>query len=137
MTNLQEMISLLPPITTAVVVVIAFLAAVIQLIDKIAELWGKLKPLIQYLILLSTQILPVGAIVWYYMYWAVQYHDRFTDRGVFLLLISEPTLLIVIYEMFWGTWLYPKLATMKKPPEEKPDGEPAKPAAKPASKKRK
>jgi hypothetical protein len=109
MNNIQDMFSLLPPITAWILLIVAFLTAIIKLIDKIIELWNRLIPAIKYLILLATQIVPVGMVVWYYMYWAVQYNDRFTDRAVFLLLVVEPTIIIIAYELFWGTWLYPKL----------------------------
>ena len=109
MNNLQDVLSLLPPITVSILIVVGLLTAVIKLIEQIKILWSNLKPAIKYLVLLVTQIIPTGIVVWYYMYWAVQYHDRFTEPVVFLLLIAEPTILIIVYEMFWGTWLYPKL----------------------------
>jgi hypothetical protein len=115
MNNLKDIISLLSPITEYITIVIGLLYAIIKLIDQIKELWARLKPTIKYLVLLATQVIPVGMVIWYYMYWAVQYHDRFTDRGVFLLLVAEPTMLIIVYEMFWGTWLHPKLLSFVKP----------------------
>jgi hypothetical protein len=115
MNPIQEMLSLLPAITGIVLAVVALLTAMINLLDQVKEAWIRLKPVFKYLILFATQFLPIVTIVWYFMYWAVEYHDRFTDPIAFLLLVLEPTLMIVVYEIFWGLYFYPaKLIPMLK-----------------------
>ena len=111
MNNLQDMLSLL---TAPVLLLVALLTGIVQLVKQIEELWSRLKPIIQYLLLFATQLIPIGMVIWYYMYWAIQYHSRFTEQAVFLLLVAEPTILIIAYEMFWGIWLYPKLLSFVK-----------------------
>lgn len=112
MNNIQDMLSLLPPIITEVSIVVALLTVVIQLIEKSKELWSISRPATKYLLWLTTQVIPIGMVIWYYMYWAVEYSERFTEPGVFLLLIAEPTVIVVCYEVVWGTWLYPKILSL-------------------------
>ena len=114
MDNIQAMLSLLPPITASILAIAGFLAAVTQLITQFRSLKARLRPTTKYFVLISSQIIPIGMVTWYYMYWAVQYHSRFTEPFVFLLLVFEPVILITIYEMFWGVWLYPRLLSLEK-----------------------
>jgi hypothetical protein len=48
------------------------------------------------------------------MYWAVQYHTRFVEKTAFMLLIAEPSALVLIYEFLWRKWFYPQLLLSKK-----------------------
>lgn len=112
--NLQDLLSLLPAITAPILLLVGLLTGIVQLFKQIEEIWSRLKPILRYLFLFATQLIPVGMVVWYYMYWAIQFHSRFTERVVFLLLVAEPTILIILYEIFWGIWLYPKLSSFVK-----------------------
>lgn len=114
MNNFQDLLSLLPAITAPILLLVGLLTGIVQLFKQIEELWSRLKPILRYFFLFTTQLIPVGMVVWYYMYWAIQYHSRFTERVVFSLLVAEPTILIILYEMFWGIWLYPKLSSFVK-----------------------
>ena len=106
---MEDMLKLLPSITVQILVVVALLTAILQLIKKIEEVWKKLRPSIKYLVLVATQIIPTGTVIWYFMYWAAQNPSRLTEPVVFLLLIAESTILVSLYALFWGVWLYPKL----------------------------
>jgi hypothetical protein len=101
---IQEMIALLTPITLLITAVAGLLAAITSVSDHLGKLWPRLQTSLKGLLLLATQIVPIGMIIWYFMYWVVQYPGRFTEPVAFLLLVVEPTILIIAYE-----WLYPKL----------------------------
>jgi small-conductance mechanosensitive channel len=109
MSNIQDALSLLPIITGILSALVALFALIIKLIELLEKLWPKIVPTIRYLFIRATQIIPVVAVMWYYMYWAIQYHTRFVEKSAFILLVAEPSALIVIYEFIWRKWFYPKL----------------------------
>lgn len=105
MNNIQAVVALLTPIAA----LIAMMVGVVTLINEIVKLWSRLQTGNRRVLIFITQIIPVGSIIWYFLYFAASYSERLTERGFFLLLVIYPTLLICAYEIFWGTWLFPRL----------------------------
>lgn len=105
MNDTQEIIKLLTLITTLVVITAGLLEAINKLLKQIGELW----PRFRILLLMITQVLPVGGVIWYFMYFAAIYSTRLIEKAFFFLLVIYPTLLISSYEIFWGVRFYPKL----------------------------
>lgn len=109
MIDIQEIIKILAPITLLITAVAGLLNASINSVKLIEELLSKLRPGFRILFLTLTQIVPVGCVIWNFMYIAAIYSERLTERVFFLLIVIYPTLLICLYEAFWGIGFYPKL----------------------------
>jgi hypothetical protein len=69
----------------------------------------QLKPCINVIAFLGTQIIPNGLIVWYLLYLSAINTHRITKPNILLLLVLQATAAIVIYNLIWGIWLYPKI----------------------------
>lgn len=111
MTTLQDIIVILTAVT-------AVIAGILKLFGKLTEAWNTilkpvwnmiLKPLLKLLIFLGTVVVPTGIILWLFMELAAKNHSRLGEQLVFLSLVSQPTVLISLYALFWGMWLYPRL----------------------------
>jgi hypothetical protein len=114
MIDIQELIKVLAPITLLITAIAGLLDAAIKSIELIEKLLSKLKPGFRILLLAITQIVPVGCVIWNFMYFAAIYSERLTEKVFFLLIVIYPTLLICSYEAFWGIRLYPKLLSRLK-----------------------
>ena len=86
-----------------------FLVAVSAALSALWQLVKSLKPAINFLAFLGTQILPNGFIVWFWLYHSALNANRLTEPAVFLSLVGEELVLLVIYNLFWGIWLYPRI----------------------------
>lgn len=72
--------------------------------------WNKvLKPCVKILIFVGTQVIPISIIVWIMLYVAATNSDRLTEPSVFLSLIVQATMLISLYSIGWGMWIWPFL----------------------------
>ncbi len=111
MPNLEDMLRILAPITAFLVAVAALLKAIVEIVKALKELKPSTKYL-KYLVIIATQIVPVGVVIWYFMYWAAENSGRLTEPVVFLLLVAESTMLISLYEFIWGVWFYPRLKSL-------------------------
>ncbi len=114
MIDIQEIIKILAPITLLITAVAGLLNASINSVKFIEELLSKLRPGFRILFLMLTQIVPVGCVIWNFMYIAAIYSERLTERVFFLLIVIYPTILICLYEAFWGIGFYPKLLSRSK-----------------------
>lgn len=108
MIDIQEIIKIIAPITLLITAIAGLLNVAIRFIKLIQELLSKLRPGFRFLLLTLTQIVPVGCVIWNFMYIAAIYSDRLTEKVFFSLIIIYPTLLICSYEAFWGIGFYPK-----------------------------
>lgn len=109
MTDIQEIIKLLAPITLLITAIAGGLEAFSKSVETMEKLLSKSKPALRLLLLALTQIVPVGSIIWNFMYVAALDSERLTERVFFLLIVIYPTLLICAYEVFWGIGFYPRL----------------------------
>jgi hypothetical protein len=114
MIDLQEIIKILAPITLLITTIAGLLDAAIKSVELIEKLLTKLRPGFRILLLTITQIVPVGSVIWNFMYFAAIYSERLTEKVFFLLIVIYPTLLICSYETFWGIGFYPKLLSSSK-----------------------
>lgn len=114
MVDVQELIKILAPITLLITAIAGLLDAVIKSVELIERLLSRSKPVIGILLLTITQIIPVGCVIWNFMYFAAVYSERLTEKIFFLLIVIYPTLLICSYEAFWGIGFYPKLLSRSK-----------------------
>lgn len=109
MIDIQEIIKFLAPITLLITAVAGLLDVTVKSVELIEKLLLKLKPGFRILLLALTQIIPVGCVIWNFMYIAAIYPERLTEKVFFLLIVAYPTILICLYETFWGIRFYPKL----------------------------
>lgn len=109
MNNIQEIIKSLAPITLLITAITGLLDVLIKLFYILEKYLPKLRPGFRILFLVLTQLIPVGCVIWNFIYFAAIYSERLTEKVFFLLIIIYPTLLISLYEYFWGVRFYPKL----------------------------
>jgi hypothetical protein len=114
MIDIQEIIKILAPITLLITAIAGLLGVVIKFIEIIEILLSKFRPGFRILFLAMTQIVPVGCVMWNFMYFAAIYSERLTEKVFFLLIVIYPTLLICSYETFWGVGFYPRLLSISK-----------------------
>ena len=86
-----------------------FLGALVMVLSALWKLVKSLKPAINFLAFLGTQIIPNGFIVWFWLYHSALNANRLTEPVVFLSLVGEELAALVIYNLFWGIWLYPRI----------------------------
>lgn len=115
MKNIQELLNLLAPITGIIATIALLLDNIIKLSKSLKEILIGLRPGFKILLLLMIHILPVGGVIWYFMYYAAIYSERLIEKEFFLLIITYPTLLISLYEIFLGIRIYPKLFSAASP----------------------
>jgi len=115
--NLQDFVSLVGPITALLLALTALLDLVSKGQKPLAALWPGIRRGTWYLLLVASQVLPVGGVIWYFMYFAAMNPDRLTEKAFFLLLVTYPTVLIILFEVFWGIGFYPRLLSNSKPIE--------------------
>jgi len=109
MTNLDNILKTLAIITAIVVAIGGLLAAILEVLGKLKQVWEILKPSIKYLAFLGSQIIPNGAIMWIFLYSAAENSNRLAEPQVFLLLVGEVTIALSLCAVFWGMWFYPSL----------------------------
>ncbi len=85
------------------------LGALLTLLSALWQLVISLKPAINFLAFLGTQIIPNGFIVWFWLYHSALNANRLTEPAVFFSLAGEELLALVIYNLSWGIWLYPRI----------------------------
>jgi membrane protein implicated in regulation of membrane protease activity len=104
--------------TRAIIGVAALLGAITVFWDKLKEVWKKhlkppwnrlLKPLAVLVICSATIVIPVGSVVWLFLYLAAENAARITESAVFLSLVGQSTALISLYVLAWTLLLYPRL----------------------------
>lgn len=86
-----------------------FLSALATTLGALWQLVKSLKPAINFLAFLGTQIIPNGFIVWFWLYHAALNANRLTEPAVFFSLAGEELAVLVIYNFFWAFWLYPRI----------------------------
>jgi hypothetical protein len=94
MTNLDNILKTLAIITAIVVAIGGLLAAILEVLGKLKQVWEILKPSIKYLAFLGSQIIPNGAIMWIFLYRAAENSNRLAEPQVFLLLVGEATIVL-------------------------------------------
>jgi hypothetical protein len=109
MIDIQEIIKILAPITLLITAIAGFLNAIIKSVEIIKKYLSQMQPGFRILFLTITQIVPVGCVIWNFMYFASIYSERLVEKVFFLLIVIYPTLLICSYEAFWGVSFYPKI----------------------------
>ncbi len=118
MNSIQEIINILTPITSLLVLTILLIENVIKILNRLGELYKVIRPLFVAI----AHLLPIGSVIWYFMYIAAIYSDRLSEKLFFLLIVSYPTLLITLYEIFIGGKVYSKLQDVSNlaanPPDE-------------------
>lgn len=123
MENLDKITDLLKKIGEFFVVISAALVA-------LGNFFKRLTPAIKLLALLASQVIPNGAIIWRFLYLAAENAARLTEPNIFLSMVGQELALILIYNLIWGIWLYPRLKktwfTHKKEtePKSEPGAEP-------------
>jgi len=78
--------------------------------EDLKSVWNRiLKPSFKLLVFLGTLVVPNGVIVWLFLYRAAENPNRLAEPPVFLSLIAQATIVISLYTVIWGMWLYPRL----------------------------
>jgi hypothetical protein len=112
-------------ITALVGVIVALLTTVLLLFDKTAEVWQRIikpawfkimKPFLKFTIASATLVLPNAFMIGfpYYslarFYWEIGSIDYIiTNQIVFVGLITLQTVLVSLYSLLWGVFLYPRV----------------------------
>jgi len=124
MSDIEYAIKVIEGLGAIVVVFTGVIAAITGLITAVAALTGQLEqmykkvllplwrrvlwPLLKSVAILLTLVVPNGVIVWIFIYWiAEQLTSVIKNIDVFLFMVVSLTLVISIYSLFWGLWLYP------------------------------
>jgi hypothetical protein len=126
MNDIEYAIKVLKDMGVIIGIITAAVVGITGLITAIAALAGKLKevmervlkplwkivlwPLLRFVLISLTLIIPNTVIVWWFIYWLAEYLTpiiRNTD--VFLFVVTMLAALISVYSLFWGMWLYPVL----------------------------
>ena len=114
----DRIIKILGSIGGIIAAIIAVLGGLLALFGKLGEVWERIlrptwnklqKPILIFLIVLATVGIPDGFMVWLVMYVVAQNADRIRDPTVFLSLTFQLTVILSLYTVFWGLWLYPRL----------------------------
>jgi hypothetical protein len=117
---INNLIELLKPIETLLLLVVAIVVAVItlmgklgELLRKLGELWQKvLIPILKWppILILLMLFVPIGIIIWaFILYIATNLTSSISDREVFLSVVFWLTIITSTYSLVWGIWLYPVL----------------------------
>lgn len=111
MIDLEGITKWLATMTIAIGAITGLIIAVKRFWKEIKPFWDNIvKPVLKFVAIALTLILPNGIIVWYFIFRiAEDWAPIISNSDVFLPVVAWLTISVSVYSLFWGMWLYPTI----------------------------